>query len=70
MKPSVMTRLMMAGTALAVVAAPVAVSAKDKDDDSTTVQVSAEARRMVPQDRVMATLAIEAQGKSPEKVQA
>lgn len=71
MKTSVMTRLMMAGTALAVMAAPMAVSAKDKeDDDSTTVQVSAEARRMVAQDRVQATLAIEAQGKNPEKVQA
>ncbi len=69
MKP-MMTKLMLAGTAMAVAMGPVAVRAGDKDDDSTTVQVSAEARRMVAQDRVQATLAIEAQGKTAEKVQA
>ncbi|RYG58165.1 MAG: DUF541 domain-containing protein, partial [Alphaproteobacteria bacterium] len=70
MKTPTFTRLMLAGTAIAIAAAPVAASAKDKDDDSTTVQVSAEARKMVQQDRVMATLAIETEGASAEKVQA
>jgi len=57
----------VAGTLMmAVVAAPVAVRA----DDSTTVTLSAEARRMVEQDRVTATLNFEASGATAQAVQA
>lgn len=72
MKTPKFSRMMLAATAAAVAMTPVMASAKDKDndDDSTTVQVSAEARKMVQQDRVMATLAFEAEGASAEKVQA
>ncbi len=62
-------KFLMAGTALMVATLPVAARANDKDDGSTTVQLSAEARRMVAQDRVQATLAIEATGKTAEGVQ-
>lgn len=70
MKLSTSLKFMMAGTALMAASLPVAVRAADKDDDSTTVQLSAEARRMVAQDRVQATLAIETTGKTAEAVQA
>ena len=61
---------LLAGTALMAMALPVAVRADDKDDGSTSVQLNAEARKMVQQDRVAATLAIEVTGKDASKVQA
>lgn len=62
--------LMLAGTAVMAANLPSTARADDKkDDDSTTVQVSAEARRMVQQDRVAATLAIESTGKTAEITQ-
>lgn len=58
------------GLALAgAVALP--VMAADRDDDtSTSVRLSAEARRMVPQDRLQATLNIEASAKTAVAAQA
>lgn len=69
MKFSTSLKYMLAGTALMAATLPVAVRADNKDDGSTTVQLNAEARRMVAQDRVQATLAIEATGKTAEAVQ-
>lgn len=65
---SKMMKVLMAATALAVVASP-AVRADEKDDGSTSVQLSAEARRTVTQDRALATLNFEATGKTAEEVQ-
>ncbi len=65
-----MIHSLMLGTALvAATAAPVAVRASD-DDGSTSVTLSADARRMVQQDRVTATLSYEFSGKTAEEVQA
>ncbi len=63
---------MMLGTALVaatVAVAPTAVRAAD-DDGSTSVTLSADARRTVAQDRVTATLNYEFTGKTAEEVQA
>lgn len=63
---------MMLGTALVaatVAAAPTSVRASD-DDGSTSVTLSADARRTVEQDRVTATLSYEFTGKTAEEVQA
>ena len=63
--------LMLAGAALMLAtAAPVAARAHEKDDGSTTVTLNAEARRMVEQDRVTATLNFEASGATAQAVQA
>lgn len=60
---------LMAGTALLAAAMPLPARADDKDDGSTTVNLSAEARRTVQQDRVTATLSIEKAGKTADEVQ-
>lgn len=65
-------KTLMLGTALVgatAVATPAAVRAAD-DDGSTSVTLSADARRTVQQDRVTATLNYEFSGKSSAEVQA
>lgn len=61
---------LMAGTALVAVAMPVMACAEDKDDGSTTVQLMADAHKMVQQDRVQATLAFETVGQTATATQA
>lgn len=64
-------KTMMLGTALAAATFAVAPAPRASDDDgSTSVTLSAEARRTVEQDRVMATLGYEVSGKTAEEVQA
>jgi len=72
MKTLKISTYLLAGTALMAIAAPLAVRADDKavDDGSTTVNLSAEARRMVAQDRVTATLSYDMTGKTAAEVQA
>lgn len=69
MKLTKFSTYMMAGTALVAAALPMTAQVARADDD-TAVQLRAEARRMVQQDRVTATLAVEASGKDAAAVQA
>jgi predicted secreted protein len=59
----------VAATVFAVMA-PHAARAEDKDDGSTAVSLSAEARKMVAQDRALTTLNYEVTGKTAQEVQA
>lgn len=69
-----LTGFMLAGAALLASSLPMSGHAwgskeEKKSDDATSVTLSAEARRVVQQDRVTATLAIESQAKTSPEVQ-
>lgn len=71
LKPLTFSSYLLAGTALVAIAIPMmANAAEDKDDGSTSVQLSADAHKMVEQDRVTATLAMEATSKTAAETQA